>query len=65
MPLRPGGTTINAKKQQASSIQALKIIVDNVDSIAQRLCSSVGFRPCVVCLVLISFSINMVLCNPS
>lgn len=51
--LRAGGIAINAKKQQVSSIQALKIIVESVDSVAQRLRSSVGFRPCVVCLVLI------------
>lgn len=50
--LRDGGVTINAKKQQVCSIQALKIIVETVDSVAQRLRRSVGFRPCVVCLVL-------------
>lgn len=49
--LRAGSIKMNAKKQQVSCIQALKIIVENLDSVAQRsLCSSIGFRPCVVCL---------------
>lgn len=63
--LRAGGVTINAIKQQVSFIQALNIIIESTDSVAQRLWRSVGFTPCVVCLVLIYFLINMVLCNPS
>lgn len=50
---------MNAKKQQVSSIQALKIIVENLDSVAQRsLCSSIGCRPCVTCLGILTFLFN-------
>lgn len=58
---------MNAKTQQVSSVQALKVIVENLDSVAQRsLCSSIGFRPCVVCLVSwLFFPISMFLCSPS
>lgn len=59
---------MNTKTQQVSSVQALKVIVENLDSVAQRsLCSSTGFRQCIVCLVsqLFFFPIDMFLCSPS
>lgn len=47
---------MNAKKQQVSSTRALKIIVENLDSVAQAsLYSSMSFRPYVVCLGVLTF----------
>lgn len=47
---------MNAEKLQVSSVQALKVIVVNLDSVDQRsLCSSIGFRPCAVCLGILIF----------
>jgi len=67
---RAGGIKMNAKQQQVSSIQALQIISENLDSVAQRsLCRSTGFRLCVVCLGILTFffspPIDIVLSSPS